>query len=320
MTQNPEPTHAIRPLNVGNIVSTGLVLYRSHLKSYLGLAFTAMLWSLAPFVLLIVASPLLAVVSSQPGAAGSIVVLILFIGWVCFLWYAIAQYMLRAAVMSRLAFLELTSQPEGIHTAQEHLKPRLWRFLRVALQVGLRILLVAFGLYFAIALVVGILAGIAVFSLRSASFTPPSPIVLGIIGVSIGVIVLGLFFYGFLWYFSRWMIAELPLAIEENMSASESVDRSWQLTQGAVGRIIAVSSIAFLITLPITAITQGVPTFLILKVEQGSAQYWLIQGISIVMSFISGGFLLPFWQTTKAVLYADLRSRQEGLGLRLRER
>ncbi len=31
-------------------------------------------------------------------------------------------------------------------------------------------------------------------------------------------------------------------------------------------------------------------------------------------------FLLPFWQTIKAVIYYDLRTRREGMGLELRKR
>jgi hypothetical protein len=31
-------------------------------------------------------------------------------------------------------------------------------------------------------------------------------------------------------------------------------------------------------------------------------------------------FTMPFWQTIKAVIYYDLRTRREGMGLELRER
>lgn len=34
---------------------------------------------------------------------------------------------------------------------------------------------------------------------------------------------------------------------------------------------------------------------------------------------MGGVLILPFWQTVKAVVYYDLRSRHEGLGLQLRD-
>ncbi|MFN5894019.1 MAG: DUF975 domain-containing protein, partial [Dolichospermum sp.] len=36
------------------------------------------------------------------------------------------------------------------------------------------------------------------------------------------------------------------------------------------------------------------------------------------LTFVSGALILPFVQTVKAVVYYDLRSRHEGLGLQLR--
>jgi hypothetical protein len=37
------------------------------------------------------------------------------------------------------------------------------------------------------------------------------------------------------------------------------------------------------------------------------------------LSFVGGALILPFGQTVKAVVYYDLRSRREGLGLQLRD-
>ena len=41
--------------------------------------------------------------------------------------------------------------------------------------------------------------------------------------------------------------------------------------------------------------------------------------IILALSFASGAVVLPFWQAIKAVIYYDLRSRREGLGLKLRD-
>ncbi|MEH2455538.1 hypothetical protein [Nostoc sp.] len=40
----------------------------------------------------------------------------------------------------------------------------------------------------------------------------------------------------------------------------------------------------------------------------------------LVTAFLVSAVILPFWQAIKAVIYYDLRSRREGLGLKLRDR
>jgi uncharacterized membrane protein (DUF485 family) len=40
----------------------------------------------------------------------------------------------------------------------------------------------------------------------------------------------------------------------------------------------------------------------------------------LLLSFGSGALVTPFWQAMKAIIYYDLRSRKEGLGLQMRKR
>jgi hypothetical protein len=42
--------------------------------------------------------------------------------------------------------------------------------------------------------------------------------------------------------------------------------------------------------------------------------------VAIVFSLLGNIFIMPFWQSLKTVIYYDLRSRREGLGLQLRDR
>ncbi|MEI6063817.1 MAG: hypothetical protein WCQ26_04435 [Pseudanabaena sp. ELA748] len=48
----------LRPLSIGNVVSTGLVLYRSNLKTYFLIALRAYLWISLPLIILGIASSL----------------------------------------------------------------------------------------------------------------------------------------------------------------------------------------------------------------------------------------------------------------------
>jgi hypothetical protein len=55
--------------------------------------------------------------------------------------------------------------------------------------------------------------------------------------------------------------------------------------------------------------------------QQGSSLAAILMFLLILaLSFLSGAVIVPFWQTIKAVIYYDLRSRREGLGLKLRDR
>jgi hypothetical protein len=38
------------------------------------------------------------------------------------------------------------------------------------------------------------------------------------------------------------------------------------------------------------------------------------------LSWGGGPVVIPFWQPMKAIIYYDLRSRKEGLGLQIRDR
>ena len=52
-----------------------------------------------------------------------------------------------------------------------------------------------------------------------------------------------------------------------------------------------------------------------------SALFYLVYYILIVvLSIVSGALVTPFWQAMKAIIYYDLRSRKEGLGLKMRDR
>jgi membrane-anchored glycerophosphoryl diester phosphodiesterase (GDPDase) len=51
--------------------------------------------------------------------------------------------------------------------------------------------------------------------------------------------------------FSRLLIVELPLAIENNIGATSAIGRSWELSKGSVGRILWIVIVAFLVSLPI---------------------------------------------------------------------
>jgi hypothetical protein len=133
------------------------------------------------------------------------------------------------------------------------------------------------------------------------------------------VITIFIILLGMSWFYSRLWLAEVILAVEEGSQVIPSIGRSWELTQTSAFRIQGVFLVTFLVTLPIVLITGYLPQVPLNSMEQGSATYWTVYIISLVLSFAGGAVTMPFWQAIKAVVYYDVRSRREGLGLQLRD-
>ena len=271
MSPNLSPGNPIAPLSIGNVVSAGVRLYSSNLRTYLQLALVAHLWVLVPIY-----------------------------GW--------AKYVAIAGLISRLAFKELIDQPESVETARSRTNPHLWSFLRVAFQVFFSLALIYIGL----GIVSIILAAILVVLLETISDNSVIPVILSTL-LATGIVLVGL-----TWFYSRWVVAEIPLAVEESINSSESIARSWELTKTSVLRIQGVVSIAFAITIPILFLFNYLPQVLLINIKQDSSIYNIVYLTSVLTSLLGGLFVMPFWQAIKAVLYYDLRSRREGLGLQLR--
>ncbi|OYD95195.1 hypothetical protein CDG76_09385 [Nostoc sp. 'Peltigera membranacea cyanobiont' 210A] len=231
--------------------------------------------------------------------------------WVLVPVYGWAKYAAISGLISRLAFGELIYQPESVQTARSHVNPRLWSFLRVGFQVGISLLVIYIGL----AIVGGVLAGLIGVALGG---------ILGSSGVIVAttlaiIITAGIILLGLTWFYSRWIVAEVPLAVEENINGGESVARSWDLTKASVFRIQGIVLVGFIVTLPLVFVLNYIPSLFLIRLEPGTAIYSIVNLISVIGSLIGGVLVMPFWQALKAVLYLDLRSRREGLGLQLRE-
>lgn len=313
MSQTPNPIQPTGPLSVGNVVSAGLRLYRDHLKSYFGVAILATLWALLPFLVLI-PIPLL-LISGQANSAA--LLLLIPIGILLF-FYGTAKYTANSALISRLAFGELVNRPETVREARHQLDPKFWLFLRTYLLLSLLSGGVVIGFYILTFLIVVIGAYIA------SSFRG-NILAIGLI-ILIGVIAFGAALSFIIRFFIRLFLYEVPLAIEENIKATQTIGRSWNLTKGHVGRILLILTIAFLITIPLYIIVQLVVSTIqvillrVLSADPTSASFQILSFmVAYILGLVSGAVFLPFWQAIKAVIYYDLRSRREGLGLQMRD-
>jgi hypothetical protein len=281
MSKNPSLRQPMGPLSVGNVVSAGLRMYRDHFKSYFGLSIKALLWALIPIY-----------------------------GW--------AKINQIQAIISRQVYKELVNQPEPISTTRSYIQQRFWSFWAAQILIGF----MSFGIYFLSSLL-----------LRVLVFVPP--ILLGNISnlnsvlspissfLNLGVWFVAILIY--VWLYSHFFISELPLAIEHNMNSTNSIGRSWELTKAFLLRIQIIIIVASLITLPIVLLTL-VPVFFIMPLfstssspEMVLASVFLIGFLGMILAIVGSTLMMPFWQAIKAVIYYDIRSRQEGLGLRIRD-
>lgn len=231
--------------------------------------------------------------------------------WAIIPIYGWAKYMAACGLISRLAFSQVIEKPETVSSARSHIDSNMWQFLLAGILVSL--------IFFAF--ILGFL--IAGFILLAIFYN------LSFSGGEIVVILAGIAFFlvliiGTYWLTARLTITELPIAVESNVGSTKGISRSWQLTQQFVGKLILIFFVASLITIPVSIAANIVSTiFQIIVVgilggllgEDNS----LVQLISILLnlsiSIVLGAAVMPFWQSIKAVIYYDLRSRKEGIDL-----
>jgi len=214
-------------------------------------------------------------------------------------------------LISRLAFGEVREKPETVSDARREVNPRMWRFLGAGI--------LTFLIYIGVSLVGGI--AMAIVGGAGAIFGQNSPIV----GVLLVVVAVIAFLIIYIRIISRLLIVELPLAMENNIGARSAIGRSWELTKGSVGRIQWIVFVGILVSLPFAIIVQILATIIqlflsrVLGTESGI--YYLVSYLLILpVSFGSSALQTPFWQAMKAIIYYDLRSRKEGLGLQMGKR
>ena len=253
---NPSPDYqSPGPLSVGNIINAAARIYRDRFVVYYRLGLLAYCWLIVPIY-----------------------------GW--------AKFMAISGLLSRLAYGEVSGQPESVRDARRHINPRLWTFFGTAFLIGLIFL----GWYISFLFIFGIF----------------------------GILALMIFIVSLFWLNSRLYLADLAIAVENQSSSTKAINRSWQLTKQFIGRIILITFIAFLIAIPVSLVLQLIDSLIRLLLmavfTPDSTIFGLIYlPLSLILSFSFSAFLVPFWQAIKAVLYYDLRTRKEGIDIQLRD-
>lgn len=237
-----------------------------------------------------------------------------FIGalWSIIPIYGWAKFSATSALIARLAYSEVIERPESVDEASHHVMPRKWSFLGAGLLFGLIILAFVF-------------VSVIIYSIAAAIIAPSiigNPSQFSII-IPLILVASLIFLLSYIWLISRFFVVELPLVMEENVTATSTIKRGWQLTKGFGFHLLLIVSIAIMISLPIYSVVQVITGFVRVFVASvypaNSASFILMYyALTLPLSIASHSILMPFWQSLKAVIYYDLRSRKEGLGLQIR--
>jgi hypothetical protein len=296
-------------LSIGNVVTTATTLYKSNFKRYLQVSLRATAWLLAMVGITVVGA---VIIGAILGLSKSWIWTIpIGLGLLVGSLYFLAKYARDRAVICRLAYQDLIDAPETVAVATQQLIPHTWGFLRLGWLLSLYLCLVGGIAYILLAILAGIFIGVGSY----LKLPVENPFVI----LVIALLIIGLIL---LWmaivvrYYACWFIAELPLAIEQTRSANFSIGRSTQLSKTATQRIVLIIAIAFLMTLPINAIGNA-PSFigqLMITARDSSTQVGggFLMFVGFLLNLVGELFVMPFWQTIKAIVYYDLRNRREG--------
>lgn len=299
----------LQPMTVGNVVSAGIRLYRDRFSTYFPIAVTAGLWALIP-ILALLPMPFLTffqLVNPSILLAASPI-------WVILLIFTSAKAITNLALISRLAFGVLSNKPETVKEASAHVMPKIWKFWLAYFLSFLIIIAVVIG-YIIVTLILGFIGGLV--------GQLDSPLFYGIFAL-LGFVIIGAFLVFYIRLLMGLSLIEVPLAIEQNLTAWETIQRSLKLTKGYAGKIFAIFIVAGLLFLPLQVVVSVLSTIIqtiltdVLAIDPESPIFVIISLLlSWLLGIVFGVVLLPFNQIIKSTIYYDLCTRKEGLDMKL---
>jgi hypothetical protein len=291
----------IGTLSVGNVINAAVSLYKSNFRDFFSLSLRSVGWMVLAIVGLI---PVILVAFAVNNVG---VTVLAVVAWLGLFIFCLAKSMTSRGVVTRMAYQQLINQPESLLSASSELANSHWKFLSLVLWLWLFLMLVFILSYLALALGVGIGVAVAI----------NIPNAIGYILTAIFCLAgIAAFFWIFLYFYSSWFVAELPIAVERCAGGLDAIGRSRQLSSPFSSRILMIILVAFLIVIPLNIIT-SIPAFASIGQPPTSAVYIISQIVNLVLSILLELFLMPFWQVIKSVVYFDLRSRLEGADLRM---
>jgi hypothetical protein len=292
----------LRPLTLGELLDRSFSLYRHHFWLFVGIMALPSLLGLTFGVLVALFNP-------QPASPGSVAEAnpAEILGAV--LWFAAAMigmvivYFITYAVALGATTVAVSQiymgHPVSIRAAYAPLRGRVGRLALLLVLVSIRL----FGIVLLMFAVIGLAAGLG---------TRGSPVLAALVLFAAG---LGAFVL-WIWVVLRYAVA-VPAAVLEDESATDAIRRSIELTRGSLLRVFALMAFTMVITYAVLAVFQG--PFLIAGTMAGpdSSTFFWMNLLGTITGSVGGAFTAPLMIVAFAVLYYDLRVRNEGLDLQL---
>ncbi|UWU46656.1 hypothetical protein [Limnospira platensis] len=163
---------------------------------------------------------------------------------------------------------------------------------------------------------IGAFIGLAI-AVRIAGFLvsillSPESLVSLLLGFLLGVVAFVMFYIGLMWISARLYICDVILAVENPMTATGAISKSWQITKESAFKIILITIVAGLATFPVSIGGQLIMTIsrlvisVILPYDLAAlVNFLIILAVLIAMILLTW----PFFQSITAVIYYDIISR-----------
>lgn len=321
VTSLSQYTRLKQPLSIGDVVSVALAITRQRWPLFCGISLRAVTWLVIP----VLGFTLMAVISSSMRRSPGLAVLAGVL-WLVASLYCFGKYLSNAGLISRLVFNDLTQTEETVKDAARVTRSLTWSYLGASLIYLLIAVVVSFALgfifsfaFFLLVLMLGFIVG-TIGGTGTLLGSPLGGLFTVIIIIMMLAMILG-YFTALVWILSRFFFSDVPLSVETKLGSMGTIGRSWALADKSGFRLMTITTVGFLITLPINAIGQLVTLIPFALDRSGGASAGLATALSSLLNVVAtlGITLLTmgFWQSVKAVLYFDLLNSKEGLGLDL---
>jgi hypothetical protein len=299
-------------MSTSQVLDRTFSLYRQNFVLFAGItAFPPALLLIGQLLLLLVTRPLGQAGSASPADTMKFGALVggAALGGIGLLALFLAGYAFAAGATVYAVSRVHLGYPTTIAECYRLIKPHVGRILGIVILVGLCIFSVILvgALFFVIPVVIGA-AG------KGSSFAMGAGVLGAILGsmMMVAGIIVAI-------YFSAKLSLSVPACVLENLGVTDSMKRSWNLTQSTVLRLILVSILAAVMAW-ILSMVLSIPYFI------GIAMTVTKRDPSVLLPFVAWQYVAEFLARTlagpvgaisAALIYYDQRVRKEAFDLQL---
>jgi len=270
------------PTGIGNIVTTGVQLYRSRFRDYLAQALWAHLWLFIPIF-----------------------------GW--------AKFFAGATLIAQSAFQDLTEQSASLPEINSKVQRYQWQLLRINFLILILVTVLIIAVLFIFGILLGIASVIFGFHVpKISSYSEADKLIIGGIELTF-MIGVGLWRYTKFFIVEVVAVTEDQFQVRKILDRCKQLVKGSFWT--ALGVILVTFLLTFPLSYIVATLVSRLLVFPIRPIPISRDHKYILHYICVYLLMFSTVITtFPLWQTTKAALYYVLRCRQEGFDLQLRDR